>query len=76
MRYYEPGIRPDDDQIDFNKSMINRPILEQISDTAVRITLETMNMDEEPSYYIVSYKNISSGVTTIVSPNPTTSPLK
>lgn len=76
MRYYEPGIKPDDDQIDFGKSMINRPTLEQISDTAVLITIETMNMDEEPSYYIVSYTNISSQVTTIVSPNPTTSPFE
>lgn len=72
-KLYYPGTRVDFGELDSDKSMLNRPEIEQISDTAVRITVETMNMDEEPSFYIVSYKDVSSGVTTIVSPNPTTS---
>lgn len=76
MRFYEPGLRADDGGIDFNKSMLNRPIIEQISDTTIRITIETMNMDEEPSLYNVAYKDLSSGVITQVSPNPTSSPFE
>jgi hypothetical protein len=74
MKYFYPGVRVDFDGVDFNKSMVNRPEIEQVSDTAIKITVETMNMDTEPSYYVVSYKDVSSGVTTIVSPNPTESP--
>jgi len=74
MKYFYPGVRVDFDGVDFNKSMVNRPEIEQVSDTSIKITVETMNMDVEPSYYVVSYKDVSSGVTTIVSPNPTESP--
>lgn len=74
MRYFYPGLRPDDSGgIDLDKSMINRPIIEQISDTAIRITIETMNMDAEPSSYKVSYKDIS-GTSIIELPPFTQSP--
>jgi len=76
MKYFYPGLRVDDGGVDFNKSMLNRPVVEQVSDTAIRITVETMNMDEEPSLYNVAYKDVSSGVITQVSPNPTSSPFE
>lgn len=75
-RLYFPGLRVDEGNVDYDKSMINRPEIEQISDTAIRITVETANMDEEPSFYNVSYKDLSNNVTTIVSPNPTVSPFE
>ena len=74
MRYYEPGIRPDDGGgIDFGKSLVNRLEITQISDTSIQIEVETMNMTEEPSMYNVAYKDLFTNTITQVSPNPTTS---
>lgn len=72
-KLYFPGVRVDDGGgVDFDKSMMNRPEIEQISDTSIRISVETANMDEEPDSYNVSYTDLSTSVTTQVVPNPTT----
>jgi hypothetical protein len=63
----------DDGGYDPEKSILNAPEIVQVSDNAIEVTIETMNMSEEPSLYKVNVKNITSSVSFPLSPDPTSS---
>lgn len=70
--FYEKGMRPDTDGPILSKSIVNPIKIIQTSDTSIEITVETMNMSEDPIYYQVSYKEKTDLAPQLLSPNPTT----
>jgi hypothetical protein len=64
----------DEGGVDVDKSLLNAPEIIQISDNAVEVTVETMNMDEEPSFYKVNIINVTTSTSPIpLNPDPTSS---
>ena len=72
---FSGGFMLDNDAgVDENKSIINSPEIIQISDNAVEVTIETMNMDEEPSFYKVNIINVTTATSPVaLNPDPTSS---
>ena len=64
----------DEGGVDVDKSLLNAPEIVQISDSAVEVTVETMNMDEEPSFYKVNVINVTTATSPVpLDPDPTSS---
>ena len=72
---YDGGFVVDGDGgINLDKSILNPPQIIQVSDTAVEVTIETMNMDEEPAYYKVNIIDLANpNSPNPLSPDPTSS---
>jgi len=68
MLYFSGGamLVDGDGGFDSNKSLLNAPEIIQVSDTSVQVTIETMNMDEEPTLYKVDVIDLANPS----SPNP------
>lgn len=69
--FYEKGMTADLDGPILSKSILNPIKIIQTSDTSIEITVETMNMSDDPSYYVVTYKEKTAAFPTTLNPNPT-----